>query len=279
MVSTFSAVWIGGIGAGRQRRLRTSNGMIRFLQTPDETQDDCGAVPQIPEQALRAVLTEAKDQCEKLGSDITDEEVDKVFETFMQLFASEQCWTPVCDDDYVAAITFKVYFDYGATCAGVELNVPECVYDEMIDLLVVYASAQDPSYFPTENELLYIVSTLLVTPAKDQCIAKGVDMESTDWNKVSSDVVAILSSLASPECSPEAGVDPESRSSFLTTNANSTGGSGSNAHTMSFLVAATGCAVAIALLVGGFCRLSKRKEMTPLEKLNEFSPEIAGHCD
>ncbi len=46
----------------------------------------------------------------------------------------------------------------------------------MTDLLVVYASAQNPSYFPTNNELLYIVSTLLVTPAKDQCIAKGVDM-------------------------------------------------------------------------------------------------------
>ena len=56
-------------------------------------------------------------------------------------------------------------------------------YDEMTDLLVVYASAQDPSYFPTDNELLYIVSTLLVTPAKDQCIAKGVDMGSTDWNR------------------------------------------------------------------------------------------------
>ena len=279
MVSTFSAFWIGGIGAGRQRRMHASNGMIRFLQASDETQDDCGAVPQIPEQTLRAYLTEAKDQCEKLGSDITDEEFDKVFGTFVQLFASEQCWSPFCDGDYIAAISFKVYFKYGATCAGVELNVPECVYDEMIDLLVVYASAQDPSYVPTENELMYIVSTLLVTPAKDQCIAKGVDMGSTDWNKVSSDVVAILSSLASPECSPEAGVDPESRSSFLKTEANSTGGSGSSAHTMPFVFAAAGCVVAIALLVGGFSRLNKRKEMTPLEKLNEVSPEIARHCD
>jgi hypothetical protein len=88
MVSTFSAFWSGGIGAGRQRRMHASNGMIRFLQTPDETRE----------------------------------------------------------------------------------------YDKMTDLLVVYASAQDPSYFPTDNELLYIVSTLLVTPAKDQCISKGVDM-------------------------------------------------------------------------------------------------------
>jgi hypothetical protein len=252
--------------------------MIRFLQTPDETQDDCGSVPQIPEQALRAVLTEAKDQCEKLGSDITDEEFDKVYGTFMQLFASEQCWAPLCDENYIAATSFKVYFDYGATCAGVELNIPECVYDEMINLLVVYASVQDPSYTPTEDELLYIVSTLLVTPAKDQCIAKGVDMGSTDWNKVSSEVVAILSSLASSECSPKAGADREPRSSFLTTEANSTGGSASTAHAMSFVVAAAGCAVAIALLVGGLYRLSKRKELTPLEKLNEFSPEIARHC-
>ena len=88
MVSTFSAFWSGGIGAGRQRSMHASNGMIRFLQTPDETRE----------------------------------------------------------------------------------------YDKMTDLLVVYASAQDPSYFPTDNELLYIVSTLLVTPAKDQCISKGVDM-------------------------------------------------------------------------------------------------------
>ena len=84
MVSTFSAFWSGGIGAGRQQRMHASNGMIRFLQTPDETRE----------------------------------------------------------------------------------------YDEMIDLSVVYASAQDPSYFPIENELLYIMSMLLVTPAKDQCIAK-----------------------------------------------------------------------------------------------------------
>jgi membrane-associated phospholipid phosphatase len=47
----------------------------------------------------------------------------------------------------------------------------------------------------------------------------------------------------------------------LKTEANSTGGSGSSAHTMSFVVAAAGCVVAIALLVGGFYRLNKRKEI------------------
>jgi hypothetical protein len=61
----------------------------------------------------------------------------------------------------------------------------------------------------------------------------------------------------------------------LKTEANSTGGSGSSAHTMPFVFAAAGCVV--ALLVGGFSRLNKRKEMTPLEKLNEVSPEIARH--
>jgi hypothetical protein len=46
---------------------------------------------------------------------------------------------------------------------------------------------------------------------------------------------------------------------------------------MPFVFAAAGCVVAIALLVGGFSRLNKRKEMIPLEKLNEVSPEIARH--
>jgi hypothetical protein len=271
MVSTFTALWAGGMGSGRQRRLHASNGMIRFLQTPDETEDDCGAVPQIPEQALRAVLIKAKDQCEESGSDITDEEFDKVFENFMQLFANEQCWAPLCDEGYVAALTYKVYFDYGATCAGVELKIPDCVYDKMIDLLVVYANTEVSSYTPTKDELLYIVSTLLVEPAKDQCIAMGVDMGSTDWKKVSSDIVDILSALTSPTCTPESEANPEPRSSFLTAEANSTGASSSGAYTMTFVVAAAGCAVAIAVLVAGLYRLNKRTERTPLEKLNASS--------
>jgi hypothetical protein len=272
MVSKFSAAWMGDNVAGRQRRLHASNGVIRLLQTPDENKDDCGAVPRVQEEALRATLNKAKDDCEKLGSDITDDEFDKVFGTFMQLFASEKCWAALCDEDHVAAVSFKVYFDYGATCAGVDLNVPDCVYDKMIDLLVVYSNAEDPSYTPTEDELTYIVSTLLVTPAKDHCIAKGVDMGSTDWKKASSDVVAILSSLASPECAAEAGADQEPRSSFLAAEANSTGGSSPSTYTMTFVVASVGCAVAIGMLVAGFYRLNKRKKMTPLEELNNLSP-------
>ena len=204
---------------------------------------------------------------------LADEEFDEALGTLSQLLASEECWAALCDDDYAAALSFKVYFDYGATCAGVDLNVHECVYDKMIDLLVVFSGAEDPSYTPTEDELAYIVSTLLVTPARDHCIAKGINMGSTDWAEVSSDVVAILSSLASTECATGPGADQESRSSYLAAaEANDTGDTGPGAYTMTFVVASVGCAVAIALLAAGLHRLNKRKNMTPLEELNTLSP-------
>jgi hypothetical protein len=97
-------------------------------------------------------------------------------------------------------------------------------------------------------------------------------MGSTDWNKVSSDVVAILSSLASTECATGPGADQEPRSSYLAAEANGTGGSNPGTYTMTFVVASVGCAVAIAVLVAGIYRLNKRKNMTPLEELNNLSP-------
>ena len=67
----------------------------RLLQASSGVNVECSR-PEVPEQAFRAFMSEAKDQCTELGSDITEEEFVEVVGTFMQLFANEECWVSLC---------------------------------------------------------------------------------------------------------------------------------------------------------------------------------------
>jgi hypothetical protein len=144
------------------------------------------------DETLLAILQGASVEC----GEVTEEEFNEVFASLKKLFAAKSCWEKVlCDTNYIATLSYKIYFDYGAKCAGVDLDIPECVYDKVIELLVMLSATSPAPENPTEEELFYLVSTYLVTPAVEQCDAMDVNKE-----EATSDVLAILKSLQSPVC-------------------------------------------------------------------------------
>ena len=74
--------------------IHTTNEEARLLQASG-VDVECSHL-KVLEQALRAFVSMAKDQCTELGSNITDEEFVEVVGTFMQLFADEECWVSLC---------------------------------------------------------------------------------------------------------------------------------------------------------------------------------------
>jgi hypothetical protein len=167
-------------------------GMLsRSLQTPTDDDYVCAA-PDIDDETLLAILQGASVEC----GEVTEEEFNEVFASLKKLFAAKSCWEKVlCDMNYIATLSYKIFFEYGAKCAGVDLDIPECVYDKVIELLVMLSATKPAPENPTEEELFYLVSTYLVTPAVEQCDAKDVNKD-----EATSDVVAILKSLQSPVC-------------------------------------------------------------------------------
>lgn len=261
-------MFIGDFTGRRQRHLSASNGLIpRFLQTPNE--EEVCELPDLADEDLLTILTGASDKCD----DVSEEEFDSAFISLKHFFASKSCWENLCDEDYVIALSYKIYFKLGAQCAGVELDLPNCVFDKVIELLTTFTNED-----PIEKELFFLVYTYLVTPAIDQCGATEVDADET-----TSDILAILHSFSSPTC---ASGNAQMRSSFLTTdteaniaadgsetnianNAYITGASNSSTYTGAFIAAAIGCAITI--LIAGIYRLKKKRyqERKPLELINE----------
>ena len=106
------------------------------------------------------------------------------------------------------------HFDNVARCAGVEMDVRggSCVFEHLLDLMLGVEdqtaaggvrrmlqqeeTSDSPCDQPNEVTMNFIVSYMLVG-ARDKCTAMGVDPENVDWDKATSDLVAIFTS---PEC-------------------------------------------------------------------------------
>lgn len=237
--------------------LQTSSNMFpRFLQ--DRTDDDYVCVaPDMNDETLLAILQGASVEC----GEVTEEEFNEVYANMKKLFAAKSCWEKVlCDMEYIATLTFTIFFDYGANCAGVDFDVPECVYDKVIELLVVLSETDAPEN-PTEEEMFYLVSTYLVTPAVEQCDAQEVNKD-----EATSDILAILTSLDSPVCATDTTVTKSSAMSASSNVATDT----SYGRTSAFVGAALGCAIASALVVLGlgFYRM-KQSHNINIQGLNE----------
>ncbi len=155
------------------------------------------------------MLAVANDQCPGISAD----EYNTVLDTFMGVFAATECWKSLCDPGASFDLLIRILFEDAAQCAGVELDVHECVYDNIIETFAMTnalpvrrlrrvlehdSGESNPCTGPSETEMNIFVSTLL-NDAKDKCIASGVDLEpsSTYWESVSSDLVTIFSS---PSC-------------------------------------------------------------------------------
>ena len=192
LATTITEQMLGG-GLGRRYLTQTSskNGMLpRFLQSPNDV--SC-VVPEFgdeEEDVLLLLLQGASVDC----GEVTEEEFNEVFISLKKLFSSKSCWEKVlCDMTYITTLSYKIYFEYAEKCAGVDLDVPECVYDKVLDLLVMFSETSPPENSSSPN--FYLVSTYLITPAVDHCDAKEVNKD-----KATSDILAILQSMSSPTC-------------------------------------------------------------------------------
>ena len=196
---------------GRQRFLQSSNNCVP---------------PPITKETMRSIMNVAiaKDQCQV---SISDDEFSAVLDTFMGVFTATECWESLCNPDASIKLLIRLLFEDAARCAGVELDVHECVYDHIIEMLAMTNAPtgrnlrrvlkQQPSMTeesipcttPSETEMKLFVSTLL-TDSKDKCIASGFDsLESYStnyWENVSSDLATIFSS---PTCWGVSGCEPE----------------------------------------------------------------------
>ena len=197
-------------GVTGQRLLRALGKNSSSIETDDEA---CGR-PDVPEQDMRTIMSVAKAQCEASGTVVSDAEFDSVLNTFLQLFANKGCWVSLCSgSDDSTELLFAILLDDAAECAGVQLDANECVMDHIVGLLVnggdsVAANVSrsfhrtlqqvesDPCEQPSEEELEFFVSYLL-TDAEAKCSGLGVDLNSTDWYTLSSNLVTIFSS---PTC-------------------------------------------------------------------------------
>ena len=192
LATTITEQMLGG-GLGRRYLTQTSskNGMLpRFLQSPNDV--SC-VVPEFgdeEEDVLLLLLQGASVDC----GEVTEEEFNEVFISLKKMFSSKSCWERVlCDMTYITTLSYKIYFEYAEKCAGVDLDVPECVYDKVLDLLVMFSETSPPENSSSPN--FYLVSTYLITPAVDHCDAKEVNKD-----KATSDILAILQSMSSPTC-------------------------------------------------------------------------------
>lgn len=178
---------------------------------------------------MRSIMTMtiAKDQC---SASTSDDEFNAVLDTFMGVFSATECWESLCNSDAAIELLMRILFDDAAQCAGVELDVHKCVYDHIIEMLVMTnapsarslrrvlqqqteESSDQRCATPSETEINIFVSTLL-NDSKDKCIASGFDLDlesSTNyWESVSSDLATIFSS---PNCWGVSGCQPEEESS------------------------------------------------------------------
>ena len=192
LATTITEQMLGG-GLGRRYLTQTSskNGMLpQFLQSPNDV--SC-VVPEFgdeEEDVLLLLLQGASVDC----GEVTEEEFNEVFISLKKMFSSKSCWERVlCDMTYITTLSYKIYFEYAEKCAGVDLDVPECVYDKVLDLLVMFSETSPPENSSSPN--FYLVSTYLITPAVDHCDAKEVNKD-----KATSDILAILQSMSSPTC-------------------------------------------------------------------------------
>ena len=180
-----------------RRFLQTSNG--RYLQD-----EDCGSFQEDEQEEFFALLRINKDQCDG----VSDEEFNTAYDAFMSIISSDGCWESLCAEDF-SKLFFTILFDDATSCAGVDLDVPQCVKDHIIDLvlmvedptadMLVRRSLQqnedsDPCDTPTEGDLRFFVQFMLID-AEAAC-EREVDFERepVDWDQARDDLVTIFSS-------------------------------------------------------------------------------------
>ena len=175
----------------RQRYLQSFD-RTRLLRASSEIYDECD-VPAVSEQEWLTGIKVSIEECEGLGNEISDEEIDMITDVFIRIFANNNCWLSLCDGSSASStFFFNVQLDEAAECANVALDIDSCVYESMHNVILEGKTSGNQRRFLRQEAVAYIL-----TEAKSHCTAKGVNVQLTDWTKAMEDLVAIFSS---PQC-------------------------------------------------------------------------------
>jgi hypothetical protein len=175
----------------RQRYLHAFD-KTRLLRASSEMYDECD-IPSVSEQEWLTGVKVSIGECERLGYEISDEEIDMITDIFIRIFANNDCWLSICDGSVASSrFFFNVQLDEAAECANVALDIDSCVYESMYNVILGVKTSGNHRRFLRQEAVAY-----LLTEVKSQCTAEGVNIELTDWSKTTDDLVAIFSS---PQC-------------------------------------------------------------------------------
>lgn len=161
--------------------------------------------PEVNEADLLSILTTSKQECIDSGSPISDETFQSTLSSFLAIFdKSNTCWDSLCgDSDPTSDLFFKILFDQASECANVVLTVEECILDHILEVVFhsvaseesgrrVRRSLQDSCCEPTESDLNFYASYLLLS-ADAACAEKGsVEISTDEWNKATEDLVKLF---------------------------------------------------------------------------------------
>ena len=266
------------------RFLQDPSGNTRLLAkgSASDVDDECAA-PEITSEDLTALMNTVNDECEAPAS---EEDFNATLDAFLQIFANEECWGVMCTEDF-SKLFFSILFDEAASCAGVELDVPPCVKDHIIDLVLfvedptagrvrrmLQEEESDPCDTPNKEDLDFFIEFILID-AEAACV-DDVPLIDVDWNKTRGDLVAIFSS---PECwgvggcseeesfvdtssesSNEKDEDPISNDTETTISQLNEAPEDSTDINATIFIASAGGLVAMALLITGFRKMNQDKQ-------------------
>ena len=151
--------------------------------------DECD-IPAVSEQEWLTGVKVSIGECERLGYEISDEEIDMITDIFIRIFANNDCWLSLCDGSSASSrFFFNVQLDEAAECANVALDIDSCVYESMYNVILGVKTSGNHRRFLRQEAVAY-----MLTEAKSHCTAVGVNIELTDWSKTTDDLVAIFSS-------------------------------------------------------------------------------------
>ena len=141
----------------RQRYLHAFD-KTRLLRASSEMYDECD-IPAVSEQEWLTGMKVSIEDCERLGYEISDEEIDMITNIFIRIFANNDCWLSLCDSSVASSrFFFNVQLDEAAECANVALDIDSCVYESMYNVILGVKTSGNHRRFLRQEAVAYMLT-------------------------------------------------------------------------------------------------------------------------
>ena len=170
--------------------------------------DGCSA-PDIPEEVLVSIMTNSRAQCVASGQSISDEDFLSAKNAFYSGMTDSACFAQMCLEFENPSPPFmEIVFDEAVRCANVELDVDDCIHDNIMNIFFGIESSSDadagalrrflqeedgPCSMPSASEL-YAGATWVLQNAQGQC---STDLSASDFDATVSELFKLF---GSPHC-------------------------------------------------------------------------------